>query len=146
MLAPCNSVFVKCSRCSDVLLTGKHQCPLTNLRISTPTGSNNVLIWCSHFMLLTNANDRSNGCSGCGVSQHVTKLSKWFHANKQARLVPNDWNVGRRLPFQKSSQTHYVESTMLCKSNQLQKGLVLTRPFHIAWPTVKQSTADLHTD
>ena len=37
----------------------------------------------------------------------------------------------------------HVESTMLCKSNKLGKGLVLARP---AWPTVKQSTAHLHTD
>lgn len=51
-------------------------------------------------------NDRSNGCSGWGAPQDVTKLSKSLHANKQARLVPNDWNVGRLLPFQKSSQTH----------------------------------------
>lgn len=51
-------------------------------------------------------NDRLNGCSGWGAPQDVTKLSKSLHANKQAHLVPNDWNVGRLLPFQKSSQTH----------------------------------------
>ena len=28
MLTSCNSVIVKCSRCSDVLLTGKEKCPL----------------------------------------------------------------------------------------------------------------------